>query len=98
MEEHASSRSFAIRSPEDFDAVEAHILAQLRCDEGRCAFFRTADYVCLRREVLYGVHRAKGMGTLSMACAPSGLYVCAPDARTVVVGWSMPPMVEGLHC
>ena len=98
MEEHASSRSFTIHSPKDFDAVEAYILSQLRCDEGRCSFFRTADYLCLRREVLYGIPRARGVGCLSVACAPSGLYVCAPDARTVVVSWSMPPMVEGMHC
>ena len=88
-------RTFVILDPTDFHRVEQHILSELCCTEGRCAFFTTSDFICLRREAMYGVSCPKVSGRapfVTVACSPSGLYVYIQRPKTVVVGWNMPKL------
>ena len=65
-----TGKTFVIHPPEDFHAVEEHILHQPGCSKGRCMFFRTHDFVCLRRQTIHGVWRANTAGPVSaIACA-----------------------------
>ena len=37
----------------DMDSIEQEIAAYLKCENGKCSFFRQADYVRLRLAALY---------------------------------------------
>jgi len=43
-----------VASKEDMDAVEEFVMAQLGCENHRCAFFRSRDYVRFRMAAVYG--------------------------------------------
>ena len=45
----------AIKCKEDMDVVEEFVMAQLGCENHRCAFFRSKDYVGFRVAALYKV-------------------------------------------
>ena len=99
MSDLDAPRTFVISEPEDFQAVEAHVLSQLGCSEGRCSFFRTQDFVCLRREAMYGVRRRDyGATNMSVARASNGLFAYTLAPNVVAVGWDVPPLIHGLAC
>ena len=95
----STGKTFVIHTPEDFRAVEEHILHQLGCSEGRCMFFRTQDFVLLRRQAIYGVRRADPIGPISaIACASNGLFVYLTEPNCVGVSWELPQLTTGLIC
>lgn len=99
MSDSDAPRTFLISAPEDFQAVEAYVLSQMGCSEGRCSFFRTQDFVCLRREAMYGVRRVDhGATNMSVARASNGLCVYTLAPNVVAVGWDVPPLIHGLAC
>jgi hypothetical protein len=62
--------SFHVRCPQDFEPVEAHIAAAMRCEPGRCAYLRSSQFLGFRVRALY---RAPD-GDFS-ACTPDGLLL-----------------------
>ena len=44
---------------QDMDAIEAGITSYLRCENGKCSFFRQADYIRLRLAALYSASVAE---------------------------------------
>ncbi len=45
-----------IACKEDMDAIEECVRLHLGCENNRCAFFRTRDYVAFRVGALYRIH------------------------------------------